>query len=185
FAHIRRKQEIRDRVLEVEVILPERIRSVGVNLLDYEILPIASNYFFYYPALQNTRLVNHVTVLQRFATEIISSHVLREQSVTLTHFRFQDLSVYFERSGEHGTRDFMNGIIRTIRNNLKSTDTVYQMSPTSYVVFSPGAQKHHIQRRFKSIYFQIKSLVLEYKQFIVTIDSLPVNIEALWRELNL
>ena len=105
--------------------------------------------------------------------------------VTISHFHFQEMKIYLEVTGEQQTREFLNEINRTFQRNLKKKDTVIQISPVSYLVLSPGATTRIMTERFKHIFFMIKSLILEYKLDIYTVQQLPVEIHEIIRRLKL
>ena len=146
---------------------------------------MAARYFFFKPDIQNERRIDHVEVLQSFARQALRGYLEQGTSVAISHFRFQDLRVYFEMSGDERTRDIMHAIVSTIRSNLKQRDMLFQLSPLSYVVVSPGAEREQIERRFKTIYFQVRSLVLEYRLTVVTVDRFPLRLNELWKDLDL
>ncbi len=175
----------RDHRLNIEVVLPAKLSKTGQNLLDHEILPFARNFFFYQPGLGDPRHIDHLDVLDQSALEILTEHVKHGRHVTVSHFKFQDLHIYLEMSGEHRTRDLMSAIIEYILSNLKYADMLVQISPLSYIVLSPGANEEQILERFKNIYFQVRSLVLEYEIHLTTVRKLPIRLPEIWRELKL
>ncbi|MCR9143261.1 MAG: hypothetical protein NXI24_13480 [bacterium] len=175
----------RDHHLSVRLILPARLEDLARNLLDHEILPFARNLFFFSPGLGDSRRVDHLAVLNQQALAVLNERLEQGMIVTVSHFKFQDLHIYLEMQGEHRTREIFRGIIEYIHGNLKKQDLLLQLTPLSYIMISPGATEEQILERFRSIYFQIRSLVLEYKIHLTTVTESPVRLGQVWKDLKL
>jgi len=182
--HLQHRETSRGMLLEIDGVAPAPVAEIAATIMDNEILPLARNYYFNMSDLRDPRLVD----LNRAAEEPLLAVLEREigdgRPVSLTHFRFQEMHLYFEILGEHRTREIIREIIATIRGNLKKGDYLFQLSPLSYVVLSPGARQEQIERRFESIYFQIKTLILDYDLTVATVDALPVRMYRLWEDLR-
>jgi hypothetical protein len=175
----------RDHHLSVRVVLPARLEDLARNLLDHEILPFARNLFFFTPALGDSRRIDHLAILNQRALGVLHERLDQGMHVTISHFKFQDLHIYLEMQGEHRTREILRGIIEYIHGNLKKQDLLLQLTPLSYIMISPGATQEQILERFRSIYFQIRSLVLEYQIYLTTVSEKPVQLGEVWKDLKL
>lgn len=182
---LRRERWRRDHWLEFEAIAPRSIADLGEALLDQELMPFAIQFCFFQSALRDQRVINQAEYLDVSARAVITESLQREKPVTLTHFRFQSLHIYFELSGEHRSREITQEIMANIHRHLKKGDALIQVTPLSYVVLSPGARREQIVERFRRIYFQIRSLVLEYEIFLATVDRFPVRLNEIWQALRL
>ncbi len=183
FKAVHHTQRHRELVLEIEGVIPAAVESMVTGILEKEIMPFATSYFFNMPVLRDNRRINVLRDVEARCTSIVEERLDQGKPVTLTHFRFQDMHVYFEMSGEHVTFEIVEKILATIRGNLKKEDILLQLSPVSYLVLSPGALEKQIATRFESIYFQINSLVLDYDLNVATVEQGPVDMEAVWKEL--
>lgn len=182
---LRRILRFREHRLHMRFVAPASLTGVVENLLDHEIVPFARNLFFHHPALGDPRRIDHLAVMNQRALAVLAEHLEQGSAVTLSHFQFQDLHIYLEMQGEHRTREILRGIIDYIHGNLKSEDTLVQLTPRSYIMISPGATQEQILDRFRNIYFQIRSVVLEYRIHLTTISEGPVQLSAVWKELKL
>lgn len=182
---LRRERWRRDHWLEFEAVAPRSLADLGEALLDQELMPFAIQFCFFQSALRDQRVINQAEYLDVSARAVITESLQREKPVTLTHFRFQSLHIYFELSGEHRSREITQEIMANIHRHLKKGDALIQVTPLSYVVLSPGARREQIVERFRRIYFQIRSLVLEYEIFLATVDRFPVRLNEIWQALRL
>ncbi len=182
-AAVRVSRELNDRILEAEGVAPAVLLESASRMLEMEILPPAANYFLYIP--ETTNIIDIRARIENICRHTMETELRAGQPVTLTHFHFQDMRHYFEMSGERRTFEILEEIMRIIRENLKKNDSLLQISPHSYLVMSPGSAIEQIKERFHSIYFYIKSLVLEYELSLMTVDSLPIQWNEIWKKLGL
>ena len=169
----------------LEAVVPTGLLETSKNLLLNEIWPLAANYFFNVPALSESPIDNFMLEVEDFCLDVLNANIPEGRPVTVTHFRFQEMEVYFEMSGEHRSRDIMRSITALIRENLKKDDSLIEISPTSYLVLSPGAHKDPIERRFESIYFHIHGLILDYDLDVICLEDMPGNMAEIWRAIRL
>lgn len=174
-----------DQVLDMCIITLKPLRRICANLIDYELYPIVESWYFNQPPLQQDNTLNQAAVLHRIFSDIIPPVLGTGVPVTISHFHFQELKIYLEVTGEQQSRDFFHELMKVFKKNLKQSDLVFQLTPVSYIVISPGATRRIMTDRFKHIFFMIKSLVLEYKLNIITIQKLPVVMNDIWKELNI
>lgn len=160
--------------------IPESIESEAFIALDRQILVAAKN-----TALPRQRTSYNLFEGVEQSALVHLAKASDKRPVTLSHFEFQDLSLYLERSAEVGTQEFYQAIEYTIRKHLKSQDLFFHVLPHSFLVISPGARKEQIVDRFHSIYFQIRSLIFDYEILLVTVEKPTTNLDSIWTELKL
>lgn len=171
--------------LEITGVVPEPIRDIADNALADEIVPFAESYFFFLPTARDIRRVDILSEAENRCHEILNDFLREGISVVLTHFRFQDMRVYFEMSGEFRSLEFMNIIDSQIRGRMGPDDIIVHLSPLSSLIFSPNVSLEEARARFESLFFQIKSLIIDYDLEFAMADSLPIRLGDLWRELKM
>ncbi|MCE9599429.1 MAG: hypothetical protein K8S54_15800 [Spirochaetia bacterium] len=172
-----------DIILTFTGFLPLPVKDLAEAALDSTLLVHAENVFLNSQGLREKNLQNVFFNIERDTRPILEEILNTGVPVTLTHFLFQDLRVYFSLSGEYRSQEIMDSIQAVISENLKKSDRIFRISPLSYIVISPGADSKQIQSRFKSIYIQIKSLVLDYDLRLCTVNQLPIRFTQIWSEL--
>ena len=163
-------------------ILPIKNKQFATQASD-SLLVHAENVFLNSHGLREKSIQNIFFHVEKELRPLLEALLEQGTPVTLTHFLFQDLRVYFSLSGEYRSGEIMDSIQKTIKENLKNTDSIFRISPLSYIVLSPGADAAQIETRFKSIYVQIKSLVLDYHLKLFTIQRMPVRFSQIWGHL--
>ncbi|MCB1173049.1 MAG: hypothetical protein KDK39_05775 [Leptospiraceae bacterium] len=174
-----------DQLLMVHMVCLKPLRRMCANLLDYELLPMIQNWFLEQPQYSQQQFIDHNRILHRILQDLIVPQLGSGVPVTLSYFRFQQLTTYLEAAGEKQSGELLQELLHLFHRNLKQSDTVVQITPIHYLVVSPGATTHIMRERFKHIFFTIKSLVLEYKLEIHTIQDLPVRMNDIWKNLNI
>lgn len=177
--------ESHGRVLNVWAVVPRETLVSSRAVLENDLLRYARNTYFHVPAMQERRLIDLTEPLLADLSAAIQGGLAGGKTVTVTHFRFQDMTHYFEMSGEHVAREILHSIQETIRQNLKKSDLLFALTPESYLVISPGAQSDVLHERFRTIYFQTHGLVLDYTIRVVSVDRQPVRLNKIWKELGL
>jgi hypothetical protein len=162
--------------------IPDTLADLSEQILDALIVP-AENVFLNTQGLREKTLQNVFLSVERDLAPILEAHLQQGTTVTLTHFLFQDLRVYFSLSGEYRSGEIMDSIQKTIAGNLKKTDQIFRLSPLSYLVVCPGAEPEQLKQRFKGIYVQIRTLVLDYELRVHTVRQLPLQLNRVWSEL--
>ncbi|MCB1171272.1 MAG: hypothetical protein KDK25_13090, partial [Leptospiraceae bacterium] len=104
---------------------------------------------------------------------------------TISHFLFQDLTRYIDEVGEYWTLEIIQEIQKTIKSNLKKRDTMVSLTPVSHLVLSSGPREEQILERFHHIYFEIRSLILDYSIYTATVDSPDYRITDILEKLKL
>lgn len=183
WARIERSFSVGEITLTFIGVLPRSIKDLAEAALDSTLLVHAENVFLNSQGLREKNLQNVFFNIERDTKPILEEILNTGVPVTLTHFLFQDLRVYFSLSGEYRSQEIMDSIQEVISENLKKSDRIFRLSPLSYIVISPGADSQQIQARFKSIYIQIKSLVLDYDLRLCTVSQLPVRFTQIWSQL--
>lgn len=177
--------ESHGRTLNVWAVVPREALTSAKAVIENDLLRYARNTYFHVPAMQERRLIDLTEPLLADLNAAIQGGLAGGKTVTVTHFRFQDMAHYFEMSGEHVAREILHSIQATIRHNLKKSDVLFALTPESYLVISPGAQGDVLHERFRTIYFQTHGLVLDYALRVVSIDRQPVRLNRIWKELGL
>lgn len=182
FRRIEREFYLGGHHLSLAGYLPEPLADLSEQILDALIIP-SENVFLNTQGLREKTLQNVFLSVERDLTVILEGHLQKGTRVTLTHFLFQDLRVYFSLSGEYRSGEIMDSIQKTIADNLKKSDHIFRLSPLSYIVVCPGADPEALKQRFKSIYVQIRTLVLDYELKMHTVESLPLQLTGVWSDL--
>ncbi len=177
--------ESHGRTLNVWAVVPREAVVAAKAVMENDLLRYARNTYFHVPAMQERRLIDLTEPLLADLHAAIHGGIAGGKTVTITHFRFQDMTHYFEMSGEHVAREILHSIQDTIRHNLKKSDLMFALTPESYLVISPGAQMDVLHERFRTIYFQTHGLVLDYTLRVVSIDRQPVRLNKIWKDLGL
>lgn len=185
FSHLQRTEERGPRKLVLEGVVPSDIEPIAGSVLDIEVLPLARNFYFYDPGIQENRVIDYLSTVERICDEECRETVQHVEVFSLSHFRFQDMSIYFEMSGEKGGSELMDAISAVIRQNLKSSDILFQLSPFSYLALSPGADRAQIFERYQNVYFGYKSLYMDYDLEVVTLSEHPGDWNTVWEELGI
>lgn len=170
--------------LEIEGVVPASIAPITWAILEKEILPLLQNHYFHLPGFSDERKINLRQSTEKQCLKVIDEGLGRGKPVTLTHFKFQDMLIYFEMSGRHRTSEIINEMADIIRRNLKKNDYLIQLTPVSFLMISPGAREIQIQNRFNNIYFQVRGLILDYDLNLLTITEYPIEFAKIWETLK-
>ncbi|MBI3396416.1 MAG: hypothetical protein HY042_11315 [Spirochaetia bacterium] len=171
--------------IQITGVAPRHCGELTHRILETDVMTFARQFFLHVPAMRERRLIDLAGPVQEEVSNLIQAGLAEGRPVTLTHFRFQDMRVYFEMGGEHVARDMTRSIESTIHANLKKGDQLFSLSPASYLVVSPGATEDVITNRFRTIYFSTRSLILDYGLSVVTVDRQPVRLNQIWKKLGL
>ena len=172
------------RRLSVEGVAPNDIEPIVSSMLDLEMMPIARNYYFNDPGIQDHRVVDYLSQVEEQCDVLCARTVETANVFSVSHFRFQDMSIYFEMSGEKGGGELMQAIHQVIRQNLKRSDVLFQLSPFSFLALSPGADRSQIFERLQNVYFGYKSLYMDYQLRVVTLNEHPDDWSEIWSDLK-
>ena len=181
---INHTERVQERTLHFLGIVPSDLEPAARIILDAELLPFMRAYFLNLPALQDERTVDLVQELENHLRHFCQPHLESQLPVTFIHFRFQDMAVYFEMSGEHRSLEILEEVNEIIVAHLKAGDELIQLAPGSILVVAPGARAVQMRERFRGVYFQTRSLILDCKSEIHTIESPPIRFAELWRLLG-
>ncbi len=166
-------------------VVPDDLHSPIQKITRREILPLVAGYYSHLPSLEKRKRLDLVRNLEREIRECVREPLESGQPVTFTHFRFKDLTVFFEISGEHKSQEILEEVTRLIVENMKKTDHLFEIAPGSYLVISPDSRKDPIQKRLFRTFFQIHSLVLDYQIHQTTLHKPPLRLNELWKSLQL
>ncbi|MFN3245463.1 MAG: hypothetical protein ACK42K_02065, partial [Leptonema sp. (in: bacteria)] len=87
--------------------------------------------------------------------------------------------------GNIGSYNFILEIDSYIRSRLKKRDILIILSYNSFLVMSIGARKEIIFERFKDVYIEIKSLVLDYHIYIESLLTLDDSVKEILQKLKI
>lgn len=177
-------ERISGRNLHFFGVVPSDLEAPARVILDAELLPFARTYFLHAPGLHDERTVDLVQSLEADLRRLCLPHLENAVPVTFTHFRFQDMAIYFEMSGEHRSLEILAEIRAIVEQRLKSADELIMLAPGSLVVISPGARAVQMRERFNSVYFQTRSLLLDFTMEVHTLERPPIRFAELWRALG-
>jgi hypothetical protein len=150
-----------------------------------EILPLARRILLYDTSIPGRNWIDYLHILESFVARRTRKLLAEGQPVTFTHFRFQNLNHYFGLLGEAGASEMIHNIELTIRSRLPEGDLSIVLSPHSYIVLSPGREHEEVYQRFQAIYFEIKSLILDYAILIHTVHDPDFSLFDVFRELKI
>lgn len=150
-----------------------------------EILPLARRILLYDTSIPGRNWIDYLHILESFVARRTRKLLAEGQPVTFTHFRFQNLNHYFGLLGEAGASEMIHNIELTIRSRLPEGDLSIVLSPHSYIVLSPGREHEEVYQRFQAIYFEIKSLILDYSILIHTVHDPDFSLFDVFRELKI
>lgn len=150
-----------------------------------EILPLARRILVYDTNTPGRNWIDYLHILDSIISRKTRKLLSEGQPVTFTHFRFQNLNHYFGLLGEAGASEMIRNIEKTIRERLQEGDMSIILSPHSYIVLSPGREREDVYRRFQDIYFEIKSLILDYSIHTHTVHDPDFSLFTIFRELKI
>lgn len=150
-----------------------------------EILPLVRQLLLCDTRMPGRNWIDYLQILESFLSRRALRMVRRGWPITFSHFRFQNLNHYFGLLGEAGANEMIQHIGDSIRQRLKSRDLPIILSPHSYLVLSVGATEEQIYPRFQTLYFEIKSLILDYELLVRTIRTDDFSVFELFRELKI
>jgi len=172
--------------IEMHAILPSEIRTAAETLLSKDIMPFLRNYYAYQPAVRDMRYQDLFFLnAEERIKEIVHQAVLHKTNVCFSHLRFQDVRTYFEILGEHKSMETINMIYNTIKGNIKEKDSIFILSPVSYLVVSANSEPKVISSRFSGVYFHVSNVIIDYDLFQKTISQEPDDYFTLWQELRI
>lgn len=150
-----------------------------------EILPLARRILLYDTGNPGRNWIDYLQILESVITRRTRRLLAKGQPVTFTHFRFQNLNHYFGLLGEAGASEMIHNIELMIRSHLHEGDLSIVLSPHSYIVLSPGREHEEVYRRFQAIYFEIKSLILDYAILVHTVHDPNFSLFDVFRILKI
>ena len=183
-ARIKSKQARKDIELSFEATVPATIESLCSAILTQELIPFISNYYLYAPFLMEDRFIDLHTETWQKIEDLLDSALMQTSVATLSHVRIQDLRPYFTASGEYSSAEMIEEIKRILERNLKQSDVLFELSPFSFVLLSPGVQKEKILERLGRLQFSVRNMPIDFRIFAATVSG-DYTAAALIRELEL
>ncbi|MBE7437912.1 MAG: hypothetical protein HS115_05585 [Spirochaetales bacterium] len=183
-ARISMKQSRKDIELSFEATVPASIESLCSAILSQELIPFISNYYLYAPSLMEDRFIDMYTETWQKIGDLLDSALQQTSVATLSHVRIQDLRPYFTASGEYSSAEMIEEIKRILERNLKQSDVLFELSPFSFVLLSPGVHKEKILERLNRLQFSVRNMPIDFRIFAVTISG-HYTVATLIKELEL
>ncbi len=172
--------------MDFDGILPAVSRAAAESVLTRDVIPFLRNYFAFQPAVKDNRYEDLFThSIEDKVREIIRQSALHGGSVCLTHLRFQDTSSYFDLMGEHRTLETIHSIFSLIRSKIKEKDSVFILSPVSFLIVSPDSDRNSVTSRFADVYFSLGSIIIDYDIIQYTLTEEPDTFFPVWQELRI
>lgn len=159
--------------------------DVATAVFRREILPLIRQLLLCDTRMPGRNWIDYLQILESFLSRRALRMVRRGWPITFSHFRFQNLNHYFGLLGEAGANEMIQHIGDNIRQRLKRRDLPIILSPHSYLVLSVGATEEQIYPRFQTLYFETKSLILDYELLVRTIRTEDFSVFELFRELKI
>jgi hypothetical protein len=154
-------------------------------ILENEILPLARRILLYDTTIPGRNWIDYLRMLESFIGRHAGKLLAEGKPITFAHFRFQNLNHYFGLLGEAGASEMIRNIEQTIRAKMHEGDMTVVLSPHSCIVLSPGREYEEVYQRFQAIYFEIKSLILDYALYVHTIHRPDFSLFNIFRELKI
>ena len=171
--------------VSIQAVVPEKSAHLVRHMLAGELMPIAARILRSDAGRNPENWIDSVQDLSYYLESRIKRALEKGQPVTISHFLFQDLTRYIDEVGEFWTLEIIQEIQKTIKSNLKKRDTMVSLTPVSHLVLSAGPREEQIKERFHHIYFEIRSLVLDYSIHAVTVESPDYRITDILEKLKL
>ena len=169
----------------IQAVVPSKSSHLIRHLLAGELMPVIIRILRADAGRNPENWIDSVQDLSAYLGSRIKRALEKAQPVTISHFLFQDLTRYIEEVGEFWTLEIIEEIRKTIKSNLKKRDTLVSLTPVSHLVLSSGPREEQIQERFHHIYFEIRSLILDYSIHTTTVDSPDYRIADILEKLKL
>ncbi|MDH5655189.1 MAG: hypothetical protein OEZ34_04740 [Spirochaetia bacterium] len=174
-----------DKSILLKGYVPLEIESVSKKISELDIIPFCKNLYFFKPELNDERKLDVYTPLEKNIHNLISRDLENYPSICFSHFRFQSLHVFFEFLGMQNSIEITEIIVKQLEKYFKNCDAIFQLSPGSYLVISSGITGKKIVNRFQGIFFQARSIILDYTLKTSDINSIPESYSDLWKELEI
>ena len=174
-----------EKTLTIKGYVPTKIHAISKKITEMDILPFCKNVYFFMPSLNDERKMDVFSPLENHLKQIIQKGLEEYPTVCFSHFRFRSLHVFFEFLGQQNSAEITEKILALLNTNFKKIDYIFQLSPLSYLVVSPGISGRSIKNRFQGIYFQVRSIIIDYKLMTTDFHSNPASFAETWEELEI
>ncbi len=180
-----KQNHFRWKEIEINVIFPEKSTKIIEELFRKEFFPFIRKTILNHLHYIETNYFDFVGNTIQFIQKRIRPYLQKNIPVTITHFKFENLSNYLENSGNYAIFDFIMEIDKYLRSKLKKRDLLIIFSYDSYLVLSINAKKEVIFERFNNLYIEIKNIVLDYHFFIETLYSENDSLYEIFYKLDI
>lgn len=102
----------------------------------------------------------------------------------ISKFYLQDIRPYYGVMGEETTGMVLDYIQSTLQSKMKDIDYLYRPGQRTLVTFSPNCNEEVIKKRFDSLFFQYKYLIINYRLSHLMVRKPILNEENFWLEVD-
>ena len=154
---------------------------VPVQIMDFsgsikKLISLAYNYYSHQKNSTTSNFYPLFTNLKTRLKENILSYPYKGKIMgVIAHFEFDDLSSYCSLLEEEFAKNIGKSIRQTIQKKLKKTDTLYTLSPISYLAYLPDCEVSPVVQRFEDLFFKIDPIMIQYNLKFYEIKPSNVN----------
>jgi hypothetical protein len=171
--------------LEIYAIFPSKSEKMIGEIFAKEFFPFVRKMVLNDILFLKRNIYDYLENTIEFIEKKSKIYLEKNIPVTLTHFKFENLDRYLCYLGNIGSYNFILEIDSYIRSRLKKRDILIILSYNSFLVMSIGARKEIISERFKDVYIEIKSLVLDYHIYIESLLTLDDSVKEILQKLKI
>lgn len=171
--------------LEIYAVYPYKSQKKIEEIFTKEFFPYVRKILLNDILFLETNIYDYIENTIEYIEKKSKPYLEKNIPVTLTHFKFENLEKYIDYLGNTGIYYFILEIDKSIKSKLKKRDILIILSYNSFLVMSIGARKEIIFERFKNVYIEIKSLVLDYHLYIENLLSPEDSIKEIFHKLKI
>lgn len=164
---------------------PASLGSLPRSIFEDRIMPVLQETLIRMPSLQYNDYSDLFVDFEESIRDAINTILDSTGICHVAHLHFQDFSSYFDILGEHRSLAILDNLDTMLKNNIKADDRIIRLSPQDILILFQSTDSESIKRRFRSIYFEIDSLVFDYDLNIIPIKKKPVQMGELWQDLRI
>jgi hypothetical protein len=141
---------------------------VPIQIMDFSgtikrLISLAFNYFAAQKKNQSTNYIPAFSNIKSILKEKIISYPYKGKILgVLALFEIDDLSYYCEVLGEEFAKNTSKSIRNSIQSKLKKTDSLFTLSPKSYLAYLPDCEVAPVVQRFENLFFKIDPIMVQY-----------------------
>jgi hypothetical protein len=156
------------------IVVPAQIMDFSGSIK--KLISLSYNYYSYQKSFTTSNFFPLFTNLKTRLKENILSYPYKGKIMgVIAHFELDDLSTYCSSFEEEFVRNIGKSIQQTIQKKLKKTDTLYTLSPISYLAYLPDCEVSPVIQRFEDLFFKIDPIMIQYNLKFYEIKPSNVN----------